>query len=446
MQLPAAAAGSSCSAGVAAAAFEGISCTANAVAAALEAADAALQQHAHQQQLLDAFYAIVCPSLDATADLAAYVTDMSSMEARLHSCAVEDVGSEAFWGMHWQPLQAAAQAQGLLGLTVFRNSLRHFAAAAAAAAAAEDDSAVQAACGGVARGSWSGQGLDDASMEEQPVAAAAAAGSSRRVADVVQLMPQLLQHFQAQWAAATEVQPNQAGSSSSRQAGPSVAAVLELWASEQAPDVAAEYAAVQHFGAQQAPTSHTAAGTANGTAMAPAAVLPSSVVAALLRLHHASRECALGEQLQQLQPAFSLSASPLLAAVQLLPKQPLSELQTPAVQLAEAFEGVEAGLGQLAGQLGLLQQLGRSEALQAFLAAASTDDLRRLVDGAEDHGGCGCGVFFVRMSLPCGVGVSCLPCLGSSFSGGGSTRVQIFIGGVRHPMLKTSAQQVQQMS
>jgi hypothetical protein len=42
----------------------------------------------------------------------------------------------------------------------------------------------------------------------------------------------------------------------------------------------------------------------------------------------------------------------------------------PAVQLAAAFEGVEAGLGQLSGHLGLLHQLGRSEQLQEFLAAA----------------------------------------------------------------------------
>jgi hypothetical protein len=74
-----------------------------------------------------------------------------------------------------------------------------------------------------------------------------------------------------------------------------------------------------------------------------------------------------------------------LEAVQLLPKEPLVEVQLPALQLAAAFEGVEEGLGQLSGQLGLLQELGRSAALQEFLAGASTEDLRRLVDGAEDH-------------------------------------------------------------
>jgi hypothetical protein len=158
----------------------------------------------------------------------------------------------------------------------------------------------------------------------------------------------------------------------------SVSAVLALWASEQPTDVAAEYAAVRCFFARQ--------GSDSCTANHCDRLLPASAVAALLRLHHASRECALVEQLECLQSAFGLVASPLLAAVQVLPKQPLSEVQLPALQLAAAFEGLEEGLGQLSGQLGLLQQLGWSEALQEFLAGASAEDLRRLVDGAEDHG------------------------------------------------------------
>jgi hypothetical protein len=321
------------------------SCNVAAVSAALAAAEAALQQHTHQQQLSESFYSLLCPSLGATADLDPHVADLSSIEVRLQQSHIRDLNSEAVWGMHWGKLPAAAQVEGLLGLTVFHNSVKQFAADMAvdmeAAVPAGDADAADAT--GVIY--LSGQGMpDDTSMTEVDATGATPDSRCRRVADVAELIPLLLQHFAAQWAAAMELQTDPA-SSISKQGGPSVAAVLALWASEQAPDVAAEYAAVQcFFAAHQGTNSCTATNR----------LLPASAVAALLRLHCASRECTLAEQLEYLQPAFGLVASPLLAAVQLLPKQPLAEVQLPALQLAAAFEGVEEGLGQLSGQLGLL--------------------------------------------------------------------------------------------
>jgi hypothetical protein len=246
-------------AGHAAASSSSSSCNVAAVSAALAAADAALQQHAHQQQLLESFYSLLCPSLGATADLDAHVADLSSTEARLQQCYIWDLDSEAVWGMHWGQLHAAAQAEGLLGLTVFNNSVKQF----AAEMEAELQDAVPAGYVHAADAAgvidWSGQGApDDASMSEVDAVKEAPGSRSRRVADVAELIPLLLQYFATQWAAAMELQTDLAGSSSSSmQCGPSVAAVLELWASEQAPDVAAEYTAVQRFFARHGSASCT---------------------------------------------------------------------------------------------------------------------------------------------------------------------------------------------
>jgi hypothetical protein len=104
------------------------SCNVAAVSAALAAAEAALQQHTHQQQLLESFYSLLCPLLGATADLDPHVADLSSIEVRLQQSHIRDLNSEAVWGMHWGKLPAAAQVEGLLGLTVFHNSVKQFAA------------------------------------------------------------------------------------------------------------------------------------------------------------------------------------------------------------------------------------------------------------------------------------------------------------------------------
>jgi hypothetical protein len=201
------------------------SCSAADVEEALAAAEAALQQQSEQQQLLELFCSVVCPSLNASVELDAYVADMSGVEGRLRNCQVRDLSSSDAWGMHWLPLQAAVQAEGLLDLTVFRNSLTRFAAAERAADSLDIEVSV-----------WSGDGNASAMPIDQEISTGAAS-CSRRVQDVLPLMPLLLQHFQAQWAAATELQTAHAACSSSRD-GPSVAAVLSLWASEQPPDVA----------------------------------------------------------------------------------------------------------------------------------------------------------------------------------------------------------------
>jgi hypothetical protein len=366
-------------------------CSSTQLQAALVAAKWRMRQHQRQQQQLEAFYSLLCPSLGATADLAAHVSDFNEVSAKLNSSPVQDLGSPGLWGMHWAQLQAAGQVSGLHNLTPFLNSCKQFAAALTPGTGEEAAPLQpQQASGSVATLEPDGAGDSDGAGGVGTSAAGHASG--RTVARAAGLVPQLLQHFRAQWQAATvlrhhpEVQPEGSAGASSSTADaqgaafpyPTTAAVLSLWASERVPDVAAEYAAVQLVLQELGP---------KPTGRDPSLLLPPAAVASLLHMHCSSREGPLAEQLAELQPVFGLSDSPLLEAVLLLPQEQLTDVQLPAVQVSEAFDAVGAGLGpHLVGQLGLLQQLGRSAALQDFLRQASTDDLRRMVDGAEDHG------------------------------------------------------------
>ena len=388
-------------------------CSSTQLQAALVAAEWRMSQHQRQQQQLEAFYSLLCPSLGATADLAAHVSDFNEVTAKLCSSPVQDLGSPGLWGMHWAQLQAAGQVSSLLNLTPFLNSCRQFAAAGAVSTGA--DAALQQpqqpsdSAAGLAP-----SGAGDSGRVDGDGTAEAGQALGRTVAQAAGLVPKLLQHFRAQWQAATvlrhqpEVQlEGSAGASSSTADAhraafpyPTTAAVLSLWASERVPDVAAEYAAVQHVLQELGPKQ---AGPSSSL------LLPPGAITLLLHMHCSSREGPLAEQLAALQPAFGLSDSPLLDAVQLLPQEQLTDVQLPALQVSEAFEAVEAGLGpHLVGQLGLLQQLGRSAALQDFLRQASADDLRRMVDGAEDHGKLRnidhmayCGVYLKPCLLTC---------------------------------------------
>lgn len=370
------------------------SCCVTGLQDAFAAAEAVLWQQRQQAKALEQFYSTMCPSVGATADLETYIADLSAKNLQLGNMLVLHLGSANAWDKHWQLVAPALEVHKLLSTTPFVNSLKLSAAAKAASSTAVGNATLVQYDQLFDHSSLSNLEADhDVDPRAPDVsaggdAAKEAVRASVCVADVCQLMPQLLSEFKARWTAVTGIRLQSSAAVDETQ--PTAAAVLALWVSEHVPDVAAEYSAIMQWlsckhDVQQAPHS-TAANSSTHVQAGRTGCLPVDCITAILRLHQSSIDCPLGEQLEALHAAFNLAPSPLLTAAQQLPKAALSEVQLPAEQLATAYQRVEQGLGVLSAQQGLLQELGRSAALQEFLASTSADELRRLADGVEDHG------------------------------------------------------------